>query len=90
MDAIRLSITASTETAAADHGGFWRRMVRTTGTVMATAVERLGRLHHKRRAIAHLRSLPNHALKDIGIDRSEIASVVHGLGRDLSRRSRMD
>lgn len=90
MNALRLSMTASAKTEAADRGGSWRRAVKMAGMAMATAVERLGRFHRKRRAMAHIRSLPNHALKDIGIDRSEIASVVHGLGRDRSRRNRTD
>ena len=43
----------------------------------------------KRRAdIANLRALSDHTLKDIGLHRSEINSVVYGCGSDLSRRKR--
>jgi len=39
----------------------------------------------RRRQIAELSSLGPRALKDIGIDPSEITSVVHFAGRDTSR-----
>ncbi|MGI9381579.1 MAG: DUF1127 domain-containing protein [Methyloligellaceae bacterium] len=38
--------------------------------------------------IANLRTLSDHTLKDIGLHRSEITSVVYGRGQDLSRRRR--
>ena len=38
--------------------------------------------------IANLKALSDHTLKDIGMHRSEVASVVYGRGRDLSRRKR--
>ena len=38
--------------------------------------------------IASLRALDDHTLKDIGLHRSEIASVVYGRGLDPSRRRR--
>ncbi len=37
---------------------------------------------------ATLRALSSRTLADIGIDRSEITSVVYGRGRDRSRRRR--
>jgi uncharacterized protein YjiS (DUF1127 family) len=42
----------------------------------------------RRRQMAELMSLGSGALKDLGIDRSEISSVVDGAGRDLSRITR--
>jgi uncharacterized protein YjiS (DUF1127 family) len=52
--------------------------------LVAAHVER----RKRRRQIAELRSLGPGALKDIGIDRSEISSIVHGAGRDTSRIGR--
>ncbi len=90
MNAIRSSMTASAEAAAARRPGPWRRVLRVSSNAMARAVGRLGLQYRKRRAMERVQALPNHVLKDIGIDRSEIASVVHGLGRDPSRHNRMD
>lgn len=71
------------------------------GPDMETAVDVAGRLfralvarpladlatHYRRqRAIAELRHYDDHLLRDLGIDRTEIASVVYGLGTDGSRR----
>ena len=39
----------------------------------------------KRRAVQQLRGLNNHALKDIGLHRSEIMSLVHTSGKDRRR-----
>ena len=59
-------------------------------TIFATAAARIANLFRARwekrrerrrqlKAMQELRSLPNHMLRDIGINRSEIASVVtHG------------
>jgi len=51
-------------------------------------IEALKTRHRRRRAIADLQALSDRSLTDIGIDRSEIDSVVFGLRRDSSRRSR--
>jgi uncharacterized protein YjiS (DUF1127 family) len=45
------------------------------------------RWRRHRHAIAALQALDARMLKDIGITRSEITSVVSGLGRDASRRT---
>lgn len=42
----------------------------------------------RRASVATLRSLDDHLLKDIGIDRSEITSMVYGRNIDRSRRER--
>ena len=39
--------------------------------------------NHQRRSVRHLRSMSDHTLKDLGIHRSEINSVVYG--RDAER-----
>ena len=56
---------------------------------VAGILERLFAAHIERRKrqlqIAELRSLGPGTLKDIGMDPSEITSVVHGAGRDISR-----
>jgi uncharacterized protein YjiS (DUF1127 family) len=42
----------------------------------------------RRKAIADLHALSDRSLADIGIDRAEIAAVVHAGSRDVSRRAR--
>lgn len=42
----------------------------------------------RRAAAATLQSLGDHLLKDIGLDRSEIMSMVYGLKTDTTRRGR--
>lgn len=36
--------------------------------------------NHQRRSVLHLRAMPDHTLRDLGIHRSEINSVVYGRG----------
>ena len=45
---------------------------------LADLVRKAVKRHRQRAAVAELRSLNNRALKDIGIHRSGILSVVHG------------
>lgn len=42
----------------------------------------------RRASVAALRSMDDHLLKDIGLDRSEIVSMVYGHGTDATRRDR--
>jgi len=49
-------------------------------------LEVMARSYRRERALAELQALDNHMLRDLGIDRSEISSVVHGLTADASRR----
>jgi uncharacterized protein YjiS (DUF1127 family) len=59
--------------------------------LVSTAGAMLGRVRKARadrQAIARLHSLDDGALKDIGIRRSEIESVVHGRGADETRMRR--
>ena len=46
------------------------------------------RWRNHRKAVASMQALDERMLKDIGIDRSEIDSVVRELGRDSSRVGR--
>jgi len=48
--------------------------------------EAIVRRHRQRRAIRQLRLLNDSLLKDIGIHRSEITSVVRGMDVDTTRR----
>ena len=48
----------------------------------------LRRWRKHRNAVASMQALDDRMLKDIGIDRSEIDSVVRGSGRDASRVNR--
>ena len=48
-------------------------------------VAKFSTLAERQRSIAHLQRLDDRMLKDIGISRAEIMSVVHGLDRDRTR-----
>lgn len=51
----------------------------TLRTWFASAIENWKARREEKRSIRHLRALSDHALRDIGIERSEIVSmVVHG------------
>ena len=66
-------------------GQTWRHVVAgTLDQIIAAHIER----RKRRRQIAELRSLGPAGLRDIGIDPSEVSSVVHGAGRDASRIKR--
>ena len=59
------------------------------GNLLYRAWRRLRRWHEYRVAEAHLMSLDDVTLKDIGIHRSEIRSVVYGMERDRSHDKRL-
>ena len=69
-----------------DAGGqTWRYfIVRGFEQLVASYLER----RKRRGQIAELRSLGPGVLKDLGMDRSEISSVIYGAGRDTSRIKR--
>lgn len=56
-------------------------VVRSVGATL----RRMSQARADRQAIARLHSLDDGALKDIGLRRSEIESVVHGHGTDTTR-----
>jgi uncharacterized protein YjiS (DUF1127 family) len=58
----------------------------TVGTVEAARVH-IRRWTARRRTVTALAALDNHTLKDIGINRSEILSVVYGGDSERLRRS---
>lgn len=45
---------------------------------LRSLLDRFAQHRKRRRALAELRGLGAHTLKDLAIDRSEISSVVHG------------
>lgn len=58
------------------------------GSHIVRAVEDYLREVQMQRSIRHMRELPDYLLHDIGIDHSEITSVVRYGGCDPSRRRR--
>jgi uncharacterized protein YjiS (DUF1127 family) len=59
-----------------------------TVAVLRQSFERLQDRIRARRAAEHLSEMPDYILRDIGISRSEVMSVVLFGGRDVTRRSR--
>lgn len=51
-----------------------------------TTWERWQRMRRKQRTVRILRGLSDRTLKDIGVDRSRIESIVHGCGEDRRMR----
>ena len=60
------------------------------GRAVGAFFKRLRDARADRQAIAKLHSLDDGALKDIGIRRSEIESIVHGHGADETRTRRTE
>lgn len=58
-------------------------------TSIRNAVLRLGVFVAEQRAIAEMHRLDDRMLRDIGYSRSEISSVVRGIGKDYTRRLNM-
>ena len=56
--------------------------------VIRQTIEAMRQRIRTRRDTEHLSALPDYLLRDIGISRSEIMSVVLFGGRDVTRRSR--
>ena len=55
---------------------------------MKAVAESYRRSVERRASAAALRSLDDHLLRDIGLDRSEVISMVYGCGTDATRRGR--
>jgi uncharacterized protein YjiS (DUF1127 family) len=68
-------------------GRFSAALARVTDGIATTSRD-VVRRRLQRKAIAHLRQLDDHLLKDIGMHRSEITSMVYGVGGDTTRRQR--
>lgn len=74
-----------TSTAGFDNASVAVRLIRNAklylkGWCAASKIRR-----RRKQAIRHLRALDTHLLRDIGIDRSEITSIVHGEGHERRR-----
>ncbi len=59
---------------------------RTPTRRLAALWRRFREAREKRRAVREMRNLDNRTLKDIGINRSEILSIVHGDRKHKRRR----
>ena len=86
MNTKRFYLTDFPATMIPHQGGYWRRALATTRDVTAATIDRLVQSYRHGQAIRHLESLSDHSLKDIGIDRSEIAARVRGSNLDHVRR----
>ena len=86
MNATRVPMADHRQVGSPHGNASWQSLLGLPRAATMTAMERIARIYQRRRAIRHLRSLSDHCLKDIGIDRSEIVSMVYGTGRDRSRR----
>lgn len=72
--------TALTGPFASERKGLWSTLARLWRAYLE--------MRSTRAAIRELSGLDDHMLKDMGIHRGEIASVVHGLEADKTRRAR--
>ncbi len=72
-------------TAGFDNASLAVRLIRGTKLYMKGLFAAAKIRRRRNRAIHHLRGLDSHLLKDIGIDRSEITSIVHGDGHQRRR-----
>ena len=58
------------------------------GRSLVDSICRMNKFYVERVAISNLRKLDDAALRDIGIRRAEIESIIHGQGIDDTRRQR--
>ena len=77
-------------TGMADLGEALRSFALTTLKAIAKSMGEQRQRRIERRAMAELGGLSNHQLKDIGLHRSEISSIVHGAQAWTERRRRVE
>lgn len=87
---MRLHILGNTSGAFLPHHAAWHaemlRGLLAGRQMLVAALSRARAYYRQRRTMLVLAELDDHALKDIGIHRSEIGSVTMGLNPDRERR----